>query len=377
MTQLKLDPEACEAHLNCYYDGIHGALEALSAGHPVLFWRWFKFPAAHMVDVLDYFKMFLDYNKNRESSILVSDPSVLVRLIRAEKNFVSQHAWNKTLSPYKECRELIGRLFEYGRFSGQKGYRFDKMTNQLQQVDISDIESGRWHGEAWGPHAFIKSLNVRYCPYCNAESVYAVKLGGDGSSDGVRSDIDHFYPKSECPYLGLSLQNLIPACTRCNRDIKKNREFDVGRMLNPYEASVHRNVAFDYELTDCSSGWCPRDMNGFELSLPMRKDADPAFGPRARELVDFFRVSRIYNLLFKPEAFDVIRLGRMFHSEYQGWVRQTLGDLSDEEINRLVCHVVPADDEINKWRLSKLAVDMKEAVGRILRKDVASGLGRE
>lgn len=369
MTQLKLDPEAREAHLNCYFDGIHGALEALRLGQDIRFGSWFRFPAAAnqtKQEMQGYFHIFFSFNTNRKDSVLVADPTALVQLIHEEENFVTRHGWNRAVSPYKECWKLICRIFNYGRFSGQKGLRFDKTTNRLQQVDICMIGNGRWHGDVWSPHAFIKSLNVRYCPYCNAESVYAVKLGDKALTDGVRSDLDHFHSKSAYPYLGLSLQNLIPACTRCNRDIKKDREFDADRTLNPYEASVHRNVVFDYELTDCSAGWCPRDTNGFELSLSIRKDANQGFGPKAKELVEFFKVSRVYNLLFKPEAFDLIRLGRMFHSKYQEWVRKTLGDLSDEEINRLVCHVVPDEDDVNKWRLSKLAIDMKDAVGRIL-----------
>ena len=365
MTKLKLDPDAREAHLNCYFQGIHDALEVLSNGRDVRFGKWFRFVPAHKQEMADYFKIFFKYNADRADSMLVAKPSVLAQLIRDENDFISQHGWQKDTAPYKECRDLVGRLFKYARFKEGKGYQFD--ARRLQLVDAGDIPDGRWHGKKWSPYVFIESLQVRYCPYCNAESVYAVKFEEGDAVGAVRSDLDHFYPKGKYPYLALSLQNLIPACTRCNRDIKGEREFECERVLNPYEESVHRNVEFDYGLTDHSAGWCPRDCNGFELSLEMRTGADPVVAAKAKALVDFFKVSSVYNLLFKPEAYDAIRLGRMFHSEYQGWVRKTLGNLTDEEIDRLVCRIVHTDGEINEWRLSKLAIDMRDAVARILR----------
>ena len=60
---------------------------------------------------------------------------------------------------------------------------------------------------------------LRYCPYCNADPVYATRI----KEQSVRSDLDHFFPKEKFPFLAVTLHNLVPACSRCNRLLKSDR----------------------------------------------------------------------------------------------------------------------------------------------------------
>lgn len=57
-----------------------------------------------------------------------------------------------------------------------------------------------------------RQLRVKVCPYCNR--VYTTTLFGEYK---IRPDFDHFYPQSQYPYLAVSLFNLIPSCSICNR----------------------------------------------------------------------------------------------------------------------------------------------------------------
>lgn len=55
------------------------------------------------------------------------------------------------------------------------------------------------------------------CPACD-ESKYSTKAGS------IKTDIDHYLPKSKYPHLACHPYNLIPSCLLCNQRIK--REFD-------------------------------------------------------------------------------------------------------------------------------------------------------
>lgn len=52
--------------------------------------------------------------------------------------------------------------------------------------------------------AFLLHNDLGVCPYC------------DGALFHKRAKVDHFYPRSEYPFLAVVPENLVPACTDCN-----------------------------------------------------------------------------------------------------------------------------------------------------------------
>ena len=69
----------------------------------------------------------------------------------------------------------------------------------------------------------MEQLNVRTCPYCNRNYTTFT------TTKSIRPDFDHYYPQSKFPYLSLSIFNLIPACTYCNR--KKRITLVLARLI--------------------------------------------------------------------------------------------------------------------------------------------------
>lgn len=82
-------------------------------------------------------------------------------------------------------------------------------------------------------------LGIKSCVYCNAQ--YATTATVKGKLVATY-DLDHYYPKSQYPFLCTSFFNLVPVCARCNRvkndskptfclyttDYKKLRPFKFG-----------------------------------------------------------------------------------------------------------------------------------------------------
>lgn len=79
-----------------------------------------------------------------------------------------------------------------------------------------------------------RQLGVKVCPYCNR--MYTTTLFGE---EKMRPDFDHFYPKSKYPYLAVSLFNLIPSCSMCNK--KKGDKAEV-----IYENEENKNLSIIY-----------------------------------------------------------------------------------------------------------------------------------
>lgn len=81
------------------------------------------------------------------------------------------------------------KIFKYGSLNNKKSCQEESTAYWLQ-----------------------RQLGVKVCPYCNR--MYTTTLFGE---DKIRPDFDHFYPKSKYPYLAVSLFNLIPSCSMCNK----------------------------------------------------------------------------------------------------------------------------------------------------------------
>lgn len=110
---------------------------------------------------------------------------------------------------------------------------------------------------------FVKSMNLKVCPYCGRQKINVASIPGRRDS---KPPIDHFLPKSKYPFLAVSLYNMIPCCTVCN-DISNKGDFDpldgeIG-LENPHEFSDD-HVKFDGIFPDLS-----REMDENEYDVNM------------------------------------------------------------------------------------------------------------
>lgn len=352
MHQLTLTDKIKNKHLDSYYDAIHDALDFLSRGGVLKYGRNEFRESADSDCVRGLFRLLLSYNETRDQSILVAPPDSHWRLINDFKRYVSVHKWQETASPLRECLHVITWLFSYDRFRGGAGLHFDAKTGRVKGFD-----------SGWSPLKYIQLLGVRYCPYCNAESVYAVK----DLNLNARSALDHYFPQSRYPYLAISLCNLVPSCTRCNTDIKKSRELDFNIHAHPFAESMHDGAVFECKPMNVAVALRPEDVcseEDFQLSLEERlTTGDRVLSTRAVKLGEFFKIKTIYNLLFKREALKAIYRCRIMGSSYYEYVRERLSkNLTDAQIRALFTDAVEDKESINEVRLSKLALDMQEWV---------------
>ena len=92
----------------------------------------------------------------------------------------------------------------------------------------------------------FEDLNV--CPYCNRNFINPIyKENSVGTDNKNQSpDIEHFFPKSIYPFLSLSISNLLPSCTFCNK-IKHDIDTYKHNCLSPYEIKSS-DFRFDFTL---------------------------------------------------------------------------------------------------------------------------------
>jgi hypothetical protein len=95
----------------------------------------------------------------------------------------------------------------------------------------------------------IKGLNISICPYCNKNDIEADDYKYSRKRK-YRPALDHFYPKSKYPFLGLSIYNLIPSCDECNRAKKSDYDTYVNYYHNPHEHGHNHQKIFSIKNLD-------------------------------------------------------------------------------------------------------------------------------
>lgn len=82
----------------------------------------------------------------------------------------------------------------------------------------------------WGAYALCKQSPEIFCPYCQQSFSFTVTK----KTGKFRPSLDHFFAKSDYPYLAISLYNLIPSCAICNSSLKGTADFFTVRHLHPF-----------------------------------------------------------------------------------------------------------------------------------------------
>lgn len=370
MRQLPLlSPTVLERHRLAYAKPIGRMLEKLAAGEAMLWRRKFsKDPAKQKKEreaerhdtklqeqllkrdlVKAYVKRIAEIDAGEPQGITLVAPK---RLDEIAAEFESMYGGEKVPKEIAEFNDLVLRkLFDY-----------DKGFAQGRCPDIGKCwpdASGRYgwceNEDGWGAVALLLKYHdiLRYCPYCNADTVYVF-----GSNKRyVKSSLDHFYPQSRFPFLALSLYNLIPSCTRCNSNIKGDRNVISNGLKSPFGIDVHGQVIFAPVIKELAA------FHGKPKVGAVAIRALPREGGGVGQ-VGFFKVPSLYESAFEQEIVDSIRRATMYAEPHLRHLKEVLHARRLEEVERLVFGNPIDPDEINKYRLSKLRIDLHQVFGR-------------
>ena len=241
-------------HKKFFDDPLMGALRVLSSKNTDLYVNGDRIPfCARNKVARQFFGAILKACTVGNFSLPTATVSQIDAVVEADAAFTPEqcfwvptsgrhHAFKKKRLQ-KQVFALLSDIFNYKKFCDGIGWELS--DNQLRQVKMRD------RGSKWGADEYlsllIKENNLRFCPYCNAETTFMLK-GLTNSKGESLSPFDHFYPKTAFPYLGVSLCNLIPCCAHCNSSMKGDKlPFSGGkRWPNPYEDDFNELARFKY-----------------------------------------------------------------------------------------------------------------------------------
>ena len=225
---------------------------------------------------------------------------------------------------------------------------------------IFDYERKFRDAIGWNSGKYIELLmdeGLQYCPYCNAKllEAYPVVPGGNGYHKGP---LDHFYDKSDYPYLALSIYNLIPVCERCNT-LKGVKSATLRTHSHPFKDDFHGLAVFEVGSADpVAALFGPKGAGDITVALNERGKCRSY---AASALANLVEIEKRYNTVpIKAVARDVLRSGERYKSAGAKFIRDLarvkgiseLGAISEE-------FGVDADgSDINRRALGKLRNDL-------------------
>ncbi len=179
-----------------------------------------------------YIDDLLKYLGDNLTTILTGAPEQLTDVVQAVRtqfvHFHTQAQLNRSSKAWKSNRKdaaavlLVEKCFDYDTFSKKSG--------------------------AWGAYQLVQEVGLRICPYCQLHHVnYHMPAGK--KTFALRPPLDHFLPKSNYPYLAVSLGNLVPCCGQCNSGVKLSLDPLGKGIRHPRSALPNGRIKFSAQGT--------------------------------------------------------------------------------------------------------------------------------
>ena len=287
-------------------------------------------------------KEYLDYIWSFSvEEILTMDVARMREVVKTVNSLMPQTYFYKRRNPnrseceFKDVNHRLANIFDYNEFSRNKsGWCLGRLALELQK-------------------------EVQICPYCNAETVYAYQVSKDGKRHMIRkSSFDHYFPQARYPFLSVSLYNLIPACARCNSGFKGEKFKDLCFMSHPYsdQKSFHADMKFRVLLKTLKGFGCCASEDIDQVLLTER-DEQCDGGVIWEET---FRLSETYTSVYKESVADILVRLLQYPKSYIDMLYASLCryGVPCTRLDRLVYGSALNADDINKNRLSKVAIDI-------------------
>lgn len=197
---------------------------------------------------------------------------------------------------------------------------------------------------------YAERFEIRACLYCNAQ--FTLAIGKDGTKKKLLFQLDHFYSKSDYPFLSLTLGNLIPSCSSCNIS-KSKTPFGMETHLHPFVDDI--SSKFSFYINEENALQYLIEKKNKNLLTPYIETSDSRFKNHMR----IFNIEEIHK-----KHTDIIEELVLKSLYYNSSKRDELINefedigLSTSVVDRFILGNYSLKSEINKRPLSKLSSDI-------------------
>lgn len=148
-------------------------------------------------------------------------------------------------------------------------YRIRNVNNRWEMTDFGKKILDAFDYDNYRKKNILKELaeklNVKTCPYCNMH--YTLFAEGNNKKRLAKFQFDHFFDKSDYPFLSMSLYNLIPSCAVCNQGKSTGK---VSLKFHPYHSAICDQ--FHFEVINPQSLFSGAKLGKDQIDIKLVKD---------------------------------------------------------------------------------------------------------
>ncbi|MEW7280744.1 hypothetical protein ABW636_19310 [Aquimarina sp. 2201CG1-2-11] len=209
----------------------------------------------------------------------------------------------------------------------------------------SNVDRGIW---------LARQLNIKTCPYCNAQNtILTNKKFGDQIA---KFQFDHFFPKSQYPYLSISLYNLIPSCANCNIT-KSSKRLSLDKHYHPYVMNLADLANFKLKYVPTPSVLTIKNIKNQNLEIEFsNKHNDPLGIVNVHN--ELYHIESVYNR-HNDVAEDLLRFAVIYTNELVKGHLSIKGLFkNEEEYYHFLLRNYPNQKDLLKRPLTKMMQDI-------------------
>lgn len=196
----------------------------------------------------------------------------------------------------------------------------------------------------WGARKFIKMLSESTCPYCNAQYIYV-----SSNDDGIKPQIDHFFPKAEYPIFSCSIYNMVPSCYNCNHT-KSDKE---NAILSPYVRGFGGDASFGIKMGNHILSNIERVDLDKDIEICLKAKENSSIEDQVNNSKMIFKLEDSYNC-YQTELNDLVKRIQKNNKVKVQNNRKLLG--TEKEFKSLILGI-PLGAETKNYLFKKLKED--------------------
>lgn len=206
---------------------------------------------------------------------------------------------------------------------------------------------------------YFKKIGIKTCVYCNSQ--LTIVLMKSKTEIDARLEVDHHYSKSEFPYLSISLFNLFPCCSSCNK-----RKSSTPVNFNLYTDDILKLQKSGYNFNITRTSMCnfllTKDEESIEINF--NEPDGPPIGNKS--LQDAFSIKEIHETQ-KDIIAELIIKSQIYNKSFKKILQKSFSNLSlnQNDFDRVIVGNYTQEKDIHKRPFSKMTMDIAKQLGLI------------
>jgi hypothetical protein len=287
-----------------------------------------------------------DFNANKYS---LAERTYLNRVIA---QFKDTSFLTKTPTEIEIIKQIVGALPVGSLLDNQGEPAKKQLTHHIQDaLNYTDLRSKFYP-------KYFRKIGIKSCVYCNSQLTIAISK--KNNEINARFEVDHHDPKIQFPYLSISLFNLYPCCSSCN---KRKSATPINFQLYTYDISKLTKSEYGFEID--RSAKCTylttKDVETIKIDF---KEPNSIAGQQS--LQDILNIKEIHDTQ-KDIVAELIIKSQIYNESFKNILQKNFSKLSlnQNDFDRVIVGNYTKDKEIHKRPFSKMTMDIAKQLGLI------------